>query len=189
MLHLFFFATQAAPANSAAPSNQRSVACPPTCAGARAHTNLDALLSPPHATRKPPKAHAPLILTLMLNKACAKAAPTKPGRPPASGGRPAPPQRASGSALRLCSPLPQRLGHIQHERISSQPVRISLAELSAVRPANTMIRTVLSDGEDRGSGLRTSVYVYMSLSTAQVASDSGSFTYLEQRVEQSSPRR
>ena len=55
----------------------------------------------PHATRKPPKAHAPLILTLMLNKACAKAAPTKPGRPPASGGRPAPPQRASGSALHL----------------------------------------------------------------------------------------
>ena len=50
-------------------------------------------------------------------------------RPPASGWRPAPPQRASGSALRLCSLLPQRLAHIEHDRISSQPIRISLAEL------------------------------------------------------------
>ena len=95
-----FVAAQTTPANSAAPSNQRSVACPPTCAGARAHTKLDALLSPPHATRKPPKAYAPLILTLMRKKACQKASPTQPGRPPAWAGRAAPPERA-GVRLRL----------------------------------------------------------------------------------------
>ena len=39
------------------------------------------------------------------------------------------PGRAFGSALLLPSLLPQRLRHVEDERISSQPVRICLAEL------------------------------------------------------------
>ena len=95
-----FLCFTSTPASSTASRKLRAVACPTTFARAGAHTKLHALLSPPTQRENPQKHMRRCYRRLCKKKACAKAAPTKPGRPPASGGRPAPPQRA-GVRLRL----------------------------------------------------------------------------------------
>ena len=62
---------------------------------------LHGLLSPPHATRKPAEAHAPLILTLMQKKHVRKPLRrNRGGRPRRAAVRLRRSGRASGSALR-----------------------------------------------------------------------------------------
>ena len=91
---------------------------------------MHALLSPPLATRKTQKETCATDMDA-YEKNCAQTlcARNRGGRPRRAGVRLRCSGRASGSALRLSSLLPQRRRDIQHKRICSQPVRISLAEL------------------------------------------------------------